>query len=283
MTQELRSASKKVRYGNIHQGVKVTIHRITSVEPEMIESYESVSKPLLSLSKRMQQQVMQVLKDKRDGSKQTGLLLGKRLNIRALTSNDGKYFYNNRLPIDEAELSVGVLVDESGSMSSNDRTTSARAASIVLQDFCEKLNIPVCIYGHTTHGGVDLYAYSEFESVDKKDRYRLMDISSRGSNRDGAALRFVCERLITRPERTKLMIIISDGQPADTGYYGTEAEADLRGIKREYTNKGITMFAAAIGDDKPCIERIYGDGFLDITDVNQLPKNLTSLISRYIS
>ena len=29
-----------------------------------------------------------------------------------------------------------------------------------------------------------------------------------------------------------------------------QAEADLRGIKREYANKGVTMIPAAIGKDK---------------------------------
>ena len=110
----------------------------------------------------------------------------------------------------------------------------------------------------------------------------MMDIAARGGNRDGAALRFVAERLLKRDEQIRLLILVSDGQPAATGYYGTDAEADLRGIKREYQNKGITMFAAAIGDDKPNIERIYGDGFLDVTDITKLPTNLTSLISRYI-
>jgi len=76
----------------------------------------------------------------------------------------------------------------------------------------------------------------------------------------------------------KLLIIISDGQPAAAGYSGTAAEADLRGIKQEYTRKGIKLFAAAIGDDKPNIERIYGDGFLDMTDLNKLPQNLCALL-----
>ena len=89
-----------------------------------------------------------------------------------------------------------------------------------------------------------------------------MDISARGSNRDGAALRFVAERLSHRPEELKLLILVSDGQPADTGYYGTAAEEDLRGIQQEYRRKGILFVAAAIGDDKENMERIYGDSFL---------------------
>ena len=65
-------------------------------------------------------------------------------------------------------------------------------------------------------------------------------------------------------------------------YYGTAAEEDLRGIKQEYTRKKILFAAAAIGDDKPSIERIYGDSYLDITDLNQLPVKLTTLVKRHI-
>ena len=106
--------------------------------------------------------------------------------------------------------------------------------------------------------------------------------SARGSNRDGAALRFVAERLSHRPEELKLLILVSDGQPADTGYYGTAAEEDLRGIQQEYRRKGILFVAAAIGDDKENIERIYGDSFLDITDLNQLPVKLTQVVKRFL-
>lgn len=92
----------------------------------------------------------------------------------------------------------------------------------------------------------------------------------------------MAEHLVKRPEQHKLLILISDGQPSDDGYFGTGAEADLRGIRREYTNKGVTLFAAAIGDDWQNIERIYQEGYLDITDLNQLPQNLAKLIARYI-
>ena len=40
--------------------------------------------------------------------------------------------------------------------------------------------------------------------------------------------------------------------------------------------------AAAIGDDKENIERIYGDSFLDITDLNQLPVKLTQVVKRFL-
>ncbi len=140
----------------------------------------------------------------------------------------------------------------------------------------------MAIYGHTEEDDVELYAYAEFDSIDNKDHYRLMDMGARCGNRDGAALRYVAERLMTRPEAIKLLIIISDGQPAADNYYGTAAEADLRGIKKEYASKGIKIFAAAIGDDKENIQRIYQDGFLDITRLERLPVNLGKLVIQQI-
>ena len=283
LTKELQDEADKIRLGNAHKGIHIRVNRIAHVSPATIESYNCIASSLLKLSKRMQKQVLQVLKDRREGGKQTGLLFGKRLDARALVHDNGRVFYNNRLPGDDLQLAVALLLDESGSMRLKDRTTIARAASIVIYDFCIALGIPIAIYGHTAHPKtVEMNAYAEFDSIDKKDKFRLMDISARSDNRDGAALRFAAERLMSRHETTKLLINVSDGEPYAPGYYGTEAEADLRGIKREYTRKGITMFAAAIGDDKPNIERIYGKGFLDVTDLNKLPINLTRLISQHI-
>ena len=56
----------------------------------------------------------------------------------------------------------------------------------------------------------------------------------------------------------------------------------MRGIKAEYRRKGICFVAAAIGDDKDSIERIYADAFLDISDLHTLPVTLTNVVKRFI-
>lgn len=282
--QEMNEFAKNISYGNIHKGVNIRVNRIASVDDALVDQYNAVSRPLLGISKRLQKSIMQQLKDVRRGGKQTGLMYGRRLDSHAIHRNDGKVFCKNSLPTEAPQLAVGLLLDESGSMSSCDRATYARAAAIILYDFCDSLDIPVMVYGHSTSSreNVELYSYAEFDSFEDKDKYRLMDISARGCNRDGAALRYVAERLSKREESVKILILVSDGQPADTGYYGTAAEEDLRGIQQEYKRKGILFVAAAIGDDKQNIERIYGDAFLDITDLNQLPTKLTSVVKRHI-
>ena len=282
--QELNEAAQSISYGNIHNGVNIAVHRIAEVDEELQDQYHQISGPLLTISKQLQRNLIQKLKDQQRGGKQTGLVMGRRLDAHALCRNDGKVFYKNNLPNEIPRISVGLLLDESGSMSCGDRSTYARAAAIILYDFCQALNIPIMDYGHSTSWsrGVDLYSYAEFDAIDKNDKYRMMDISARGSNRDGAALRFVAEQLSKREEEVRILILVSDGQPADAGYSGTAAEEDLRGIKQEYKRKGLLFVAAAIGDDKQNIERIYGDSFLDITDLNQLPMKLTAVIKRFM-
>lgn len=286
LEEELQAESDAIRYGNAHKGIHIRINRMSTVPDSYKEGYRKIAPPLISVSKRLQKQILPKLKAESEGGRINGLLFGRRMNARSVIRDDGRIFYNKKYPDDEAKMAVAVLVDESGSMSWDDRMTTARTAAIVMYDFCTSLGIPLAMYGHTetynSHPTVEIYNYTEFDNIDKNDRYRIMDMAARSNNRDGAALRFVAERLEKRPEKIKILIVISDGQPAASCYGGTEAEADLRGIKSEYKKKGIMMFAAAIGDDKPNIERIYKEGFLDITDINKLPMLLTKLVVNYL-
>lgn len=281
--RELNDVAQGISYGDIHAGVSVCVNRIADVDEELVDQYNAMSGPLLAISRQLQKSLVQQLKDKQRGGKQTGLMMGRRLDAHALCRNDGKVFYKNALPNEVPEMAVALLLDESGSMCSCDRCTYARASAIILYDFCRSLRIPVMVYGHSTGcRDVELYSYAEFESIDQNDKYRMVDIAARSSNRDGAALRFVAEQLSKRPEEIKILILVSDGQPAAYGYGGSAAEEDLRGIQQEYRRKGILFIAAAIGDDKQNIERIYGDSFMDITDLNQLPVKLTAVVKRHI-
>lgn len=183
------------------------------------------------------------------------------------------------------DAAASIVDDESASMSSCGRIEAVRAASLVLLLFCRDLGIPISVVGHTASSSqhtMELYCYADFEAIDDNDKYRLMDIQPRDCNRDGAAIRYAAERLLKRPERLKLLFVNSDGAPVACGYRGTAAEADLRAIKEEYTNKGITFIAAAIGGDRDTIERIYGDVFLNVGDLDALPYNLANILIRHL-
>ncbi|MCL2343239.1 MAG: nitric oxide reductase activation protein NorD, partial [Firmicutes bacterium] len=115
-TAELNELANGISYGDIHSGVPKTVHRITELPEDLIEQYKEASPPLLYISKQLQQSITQQLQDKRRGGKQTGLLIGRRLDTHALPRNDGHVFYKNALPSDAPQLAVGLVLDESGSM-----------------------------------------------------------------------------------------------------------------------------------------------------------------------
>ena len=109
-----------------------------------------------------------------------------------------------------------------------------------------------------------------------------MGIAPGGCNRDGLAYRFVGDVLSKREETNKLLIMISDGQPNDYGYGGDVARDDLKNAKLSLKKRGVSTFAAAIGDDREVIKNIYGDGFLNISNLKRLPVQMLKLIERYM-
>lgn len=281
---ELNDFGRSVNYGDAHKGLPVKVYRMAEVSDSLVEKYDRVAPELIKISKQLQKRVSQKLKDRRKGGKETNLYIGRRLEARTLIRNNGQYFYNTKLPKNKPEICVGVLLDESGSMSCSDRATYARATGLILYDFCRGLDLPVCVYGHSAdiykHSSLDMYSYAEFDSIDNKDKYRIMDVCARSQNRDGAALAYMYHMLEKRSEEIKLLFVISDGQPAASGYYGNSACLDMQNIVKTYKRKsGIVTIAAAIGSDKAAIEKIYGsDNFLDVSELDKLPLVMTNII-----
>lgn len=271
---------------DIHRGCHYRIHRIPKVSEHLKDLYQLQMAALKPICNRLVQNMEEILQSDEE-SYENGLIMGRRMDVKSFSRPDKCYYSRQEIPDGETKLAVCVVVDESGSMSYGDRTTYARAASCIVHDFCVRAEVPIAIYGHTTGRDaegevVEIYSYAEYESVDGNDKYRIMDISSRNANRDGAALILAAERLLERPEEYKLLILISDGQPAAYGYSGQLAEEDLKEIKLQYKKQGIHFVAAAIGDDKEIIEGIYGDGYLDISSLPALPEKLVGEIMNYL-
>ena len=270
----------------MHKGVMYKIRRGPYVKNDELEiAYKQFIASFGPLSRRMQRQVEQKLKDHRQGGKITGLYSGKAIYTPALVQreNNDRLFYKNKLPSEMPEVSVAVLVDMSGSMSGK-RITAAKMAASLLYDFCTALHLPVAVYGHRTIShpsgytdGVELVSFADFNAADKNDKYRIMSIYSGGANRDGAAIAYMLNMLRKRSDDYKLFFIISDGRPAATAYGGQEAYDEMRAQVRAAKKKGITTIAAAIGDDLPALQSIY-DTCLDMRKLDDLPQKLTSIL-----
>lgn len=216
---------------------------------------------------------------------QKGMVQGKKVCGSQIYRRDGRIFRSRNIPGDR-DTAVAVLIDESASMDIHNRIGSARYIACVIYRFCQRLGIPVLILGHSTGIGekkesVELYSYAEFDAWDQKDCFRLTGICSRWNNRDGAALAYAGMRLGKRAEGQKLLFAISDGLPLAEGYRGEAGIADTRREREKLEHRGIHVMAAAIGEDRELIGRIYGKGFLNISDTERMPAAMAGIIRQY--
>lgn len=215
-------------------------------------------------------------------------LYGTKFCADQVAAMDFRYFARKRPPEEEPSLAVALRIDESASMSAFGRLEAAKQAAVALYEFCTGCGIPIMVYGDTADRSkleqMSVYAYVDFESNDPDDKYALMNIQARSNNRDGMALRILAERLLHAPQKTKLIISISDGQPkAMPDYTGEKAARDMKDTLQTYRRKGIQFLAAAIGQDKEAIRELYGaEHTLDITDLKQLPARLVHIIARLL-
>ena len=273
-----------------HKGIAVNTVRVMNVTAADVNYYNAVMEELKPVSGRLQKQMLNALRDLKDGVVQKHRQFGRTIVASDAFRPDQRFFANRKLPQELPDMALSVLVDHSGSMSGA-RIDAAMKAALLLHDFCTGLNIPVAVAGHNAERGVrvNYYIYSDYEQISGKDRFRtarmaasLTKMRADNCNRDGAALTISAKLLEKRQEQVRLLIIISDGRPNDEGYGGEEAARDIQTIVKQCKQKGIEVLACAIGDDKENIAAIYGDSFIDITDLSRLPKTLVGIVKKRI-
>ena len=281
LTSSLMIEIDQATVGSNH-GRRVVAKRDLEVDASDIKLYEKQMEDVKAYSRRLRRRMADALHDLQEGGIAHHKQFGNRIEAQYAYRPDQKFFANKRLPQDWPTMAISILVDLSTSMR-GERLDSAMKATMLLYDFATGLGIPVFVAGHNAVlGMVNYQIMADFEKVSENDKYRLAHMYLCGCNRDGATIEVSSALLAKRSEDVKLLFIISDGQPNDNGYKGEVAKKDIQDILTKYRRKGITTFATAIGSDKDKIKAIYGDGYLDITDLTQFPKQLTNMVVKRI-
>lgn len=278
----LRRGLQEIPFESGHGEVKKEVLRQSRITEEARKRYESEKGQIRRVTRRLSALLLPILQ-RQAGSIERGRLFGPQMYRKHMSDRQGRIFQKRVRPDTNLDTALVVLMDLSNSMASGGRIEAARRAALCLYAFCREAKLPIAVYGHHTDGRqhlsvreetVYLHSLAEFEP-DREDRYRILMVKPSGANRDGTALLYAGHRLLKRPERKKILFLISDGFPNATLYRGEEAKKDLLEIKKRLNKKGITFLAAAIGSDKESISEIYQEAFLDISDLGKLPAVLS--------
>lgn len=190
--------------------------------------------------------------------------------------------------INSKRIAICLLVDESGSMGCMEGGEyyyeQARNVAIVLAEGLKGMDgIDVCIYGHTAEDGFRGVTLREYYSPRQRNLASLMGIEARQENHDSWAILHtanIFNRDFGDHDR-KIMFVISDGEPAGSGYGGSKARSHMLEVNRSCLKKGIEVYGVGIADafPKETGEEMYGsDRCVILRDV----KSSLGVISRFI-
>lgn len=212
----------------------------------------------------------------------TGRLSMKRISSGKQTA---RVFEKVRQPKNKQQMKVCVLVDESGSMSSLNKAVTAKKTAIILAEVFGKLNIPMSVMGFTTHLNgyhVNHHHYLHWDNS-PVNRLKLLNISANGGNYDAFAVRTAAKMMKKKKSVYDILIIISDGEPSfGLGKRG-ERLTDLANAVHQTKKQVKNIIGIGLGDiDVKTFEKFYGNDFIHVPNINDLPISLTNAIKRMV-
>lgn len=256
-------------------GTRISVRRAAEVPQSNIDTYNRLSAGLLSVTKNLERRLKTTIRDEENDDAVAGLPMGSRVEARLAYHQDGKIFSRKNFPRDNPRLAVGYLCDESGSMSDEAIAASVRTA-IILQDLCERMELPCYVCGFTTggySGSVDIITYVD-KNVDGKDKYRTTGMASRGGTPTVPAMKYMGKKLMKDSTEKKILIVSTDGC-SERGYGET-----VRDVIKKLQHDGVMVIGAGIGDSKPRIQEEFGSNFLDISNLDAMPKILCNIVKK---
>ena len=187
------------------------------------------------------------------------------------------------------DISVLVLLDLSES--TNDRVSGqdfsvldlTRQATVLLADAISKIGDPFAIHGFCSDGrhDVEYYRYKDFDQpYNEIPKAKLAGMTGQLSTRMGAAIRHASHYLKLQRSSKKLLLVITDGEPADIDVRDPQyLRYDTKKAVEEAGRAGIITFCMSLDPRADqYVSRIFGArNYMVVDHVERLPEKLPLL------
>ncbi|OIR11480.1 von Willebrand factor type A domain protein [mine drainage metagenome] len=187
------------------------------------------------------------------------------------------------------DISVMVLLDLSES--TNDKVSGQeysvldlqREATVLLADAIHKIGDPFAIHGFCSDGrhNVEYFRYKDFDQpYDETPKARLSGMRGQLSTRMGAAIRHAGHYLKLQKSAKKLLLVITDGEPADIDVRDPQyLRYDTKKAVEEMARSGITTYCMSLDPRADqYVSRIFGArNYMVVDHVERLPEKLPLL------
>lgn len=283
--EEVKQIERKLKRDNTGYDMS---KEMSSISISYFTDTESILPQYKPHARKLKNKIEQIFKSKQDytvNMQERGIL-----DINNLTKSQ---IHNNIFKVmgspDDREYVVDILLDNSGSMSSQNKYYHATAGTMILEEALKDL-VSLRIIGYTTNwengGSLQVNEFKDFE-----DRYQGSRLSHTLKHNSGLLayqgnledLNMIYESnlLEKRPEKEKIMFLVTDGLPN----YGRESVKILREVQKLLKKKQITFIPIFIGsesaieDIKDDFKELYPENSF-LTSPEDLEKNISTLLSR---
>jgi hypothetical protein len=211
------------------------------------------------------------------------------INLRLGLSPDPRITLRNVL--NTRDLGVLLLLDLSEStnetVADSDKTVLAltREACALMATAIQGIGDPFAVHGFASDGRHDVryFRCKDFnQPFGDEAKARLAGMQGGLSTRMGAALRHAGHHLLRQPQRRKLVLLVTDGEPADVDERDPQyLRQDARKAVEELHARGILTYCLSLDPQADTyVKRIFGAGNYTVIDrVQRLPEKLPALFA----
>ena len=219
-------------------------------------------------------------KEARKEYKTNGHIDAARVSGRKVTA---RIFSKRRLPEDKSDLSVLILVDESGSMCR--ATERLKQTLVLILEAFRPCGVKVKIVGFETKRSENIFRHfggNGWENTRSLES-ACMFLRAFGGTFLGHAIRYGGMLLKNSPERKKMFICITDGEPS-SAYYRNTADGlnDCRSAVKEIEKSADVIGIGLYDNDDMAFEYIFGKNAVSMsrldTLITVLPKKIQKLL-----
>jgi nitric oxide reductase activation protein len=259
------------------------------------DAYRRLAAGVAPLAKQLRRTIRQVLEHKRtapQGDRLQGRL-GRRL-VRAVTEEAPRLFYKKRSPDPQLDVAFTLLVDCSASM--YDKMDETKLGLTLFHETLKSLRIPHEVVGFwedadrvTEEEAPNLFqvAVDFASSCGPSSGAALLQLEPQQDNRDGFAIRSMASRLLRRPERQRVLLVFSDGEPSAANY--NEAgildtyEAVLQARRMGLEVISVFLANGTVHDtQRQTMRNLYGRYSIVVPQVEELPQQLAPLLRKLL-
>ncbi|MEN8129720.1 MAG: VWA domain-containing protein [Pseudomonadota bacterium] len=189
------------------------------------------------------------------------------------------------------DLAVVVLLDLSEStneqVGDSDKTILqlTREAATLVATAIDGIGDPFALHGFASDGRHDVqyYRFKDFnQHYDDEAKSRLAGMTGGLSTRMGAALRHAGHQLLKQQERRKLILLVTDGEPADIDEADPQhLRHDTKKAVEELYSTGVLTYCLTLDPHADnYVKRIFGENnYTVIEHVDRLPEQLPLLFA----